>query len=345
MNHLNPYSRCAKAGAATAAMMLAIASASSVFGAVAVSEPFAGVAASFPGTDGTGSKYTLFSPPVVRPIVTAGKATSINANVLTDANAIWANDQFNGVNGAHFVEFDSGDVVNVLSTDGAAKSLLLAANIQGTVAPGVSYRVRKHLTIAAIFGPENAAGLLAGGNASEADNILIAVPETQQTLTVFYSNVPEFEGWYFADYSGAADYVVRPGQGLLVERKTSGNALLYLNGLVKNTATKLPVAEGYNLVGTLKVSSAIPLADLNLYTAGSSTGIAGGFNYSSADNVLFISPSGATTTYFYSTVPGFVGWYDSTYTAAGTTLIAPGSAFLIHRKAGNGVFTWTIPAE
>jgi hypothetical protein len=120
---------------------------------------------------------------------------------------------------------------------------------------------------------------------------------------------------------------------------------LYLAGPVKTGTAVVTVDSGYNLVGTLKSSTALSLSALNLYTGDPATGLANGLNPTTSDNLLVVQPNGATKTYFYYKDAQSEGWLDGSFTPANTAQIAPGSAFFIHRKAANAPFNWTIPAE
>jgi len=210
---------------------------------------------------------------------------------------------------------------------------------------GSASRVRKHLTIADIFGKNNGAGLQAGPNSSQADNILLQVPQTQQVLTFFYSNVPGFTGWYSDTYVAAGGVVVYPGAGLMVRAKTNRGGTVYLVGSAKEGPTLAAVYPGYNLLGTLKSQRSLKLSELNLYTGDATTGISAGPNSATGDILILMHADGTTATYFYSNVTGFTGWYDTTYTASANVLVSPGSVFFLQRKAPRSAFYWTIPAE
>src|SRR5262249_2682994 len=138
------------------------------------------------GNGGTGSKVSAFSQRMVQPVQYAGKVTSLLQGSLTDSTATWVNGQF-GTNGiAAYVEFNNGWTVDIADTSASTRSLLLAGSLDGVANVGDAYRVRPHMTVAGLFGPNNESGLLAGLNPGQSDNILLLVPETQQTLTIFY---------------------------------------------------------------------------------------------------------------------------------------------------------------
>lgn len=310
-------------------------------GAESVSEIHVSTAALIQGTFSSTPKLTFLALQSVQPAAEAGTLTAAGAGTLTDQNANWTTGQFEG--NPHYIEFGSGLVADIVGTDGASRTLTISWNLEGLVSPGQSYTIRRHSTLAGVFGANNSAGLLAGANSASADNILVHRAETQQTLTYFYSNVPGFSGWYSAAYSPANNLIIRPQQGLMIRRRSSGNVVLYSGGVSRRVAPIIVVNRGFNLLGTLRAASSVTLASLNLYTGNPGTGLAGGANSSAADNLILIRPDGSSVTYFYSNYPGFEGWYDSTYLPADSATISPGTAFLLNRKPGRNAFSWTMP--
>src|SRR5882762_7869830 len=149
------------------------------------SENFVATAMAIQGTSGTAPRLNCFGVPVVCPVAYAGKATASGTGSIADANATWKQDQFNGTNGYYYVELDSGLTADVVRTDAGTKTLALN-NQSVSLTAGSAYRLRKHLTIADIFGKTTGAGLQAGPKSSQADNILLQVPQTQEVLTFFY---------------------------------------------------------------------------------------------------------------------------------------------------------------
>ena len=304
-----------------------------------------GTATPLAGNSGNGTKFNTFSQRMVLPILYAGTVSSLQNSALTDANAAWSNAQFGSTNAPAYAEFDNGYMVDIAGT-ASSQSLSLAGSISGLVSTGDNYRVRQHFTIASLFGTNNETGLKAGLNPTQADTILVVIPQTQQTMTIFYFSNEVAQGWYRADYSPAADQVIYPEQGVMVRRVVPGNVNLYVCGPVKLGATIVPVEPGFNSVGTLKSLSTMTLSSLNLYTGDPSTGIASGLNLTVSDAVLVVEPSGATASYFYfKNSQGQEGWLDSLFNPAGSTAIPAGSAFFIKRQPAHGSFEWTIPAE
>ncbi len=319
-----------------------------IFGTdVTTSEPLIGTATRLAGNGGVGVKDTLFSQRLITPLGYAGTISQLGVGTLSDTNAGWTNNQFNGTNGAFYVELTNGWMVDITNTDAGSQTLGLAGDVRAVIAAGTPYVVRKHFTVGSLFGPTNQTGLAAGLNPSGADNIFLVIPQTQQTMTIFYySGGAGTQGWYRADYSPAGDQVVYPEQGLMVRRKTSGDLLMSLAGPVKTRQTIAPVSPGYNLLGTLEAVTNLTLGQLNLYTGDPTTGVASGLNPSSGDNLLLVQPGGAMATYFYyKDSAGNQGWLDAAYNSAQSVPVPAGSAFFLERKPPYSAFNWIIPAE
>lgn len=308
-------------------------------------ESFVATATLIQGNGGSGARLNTFALQSVAPAAYAGAVTAVGSGVIFDANANWTQDQFNGTNGSFYIELESGAKINVLRTDSASKTLIVPVNLSVPAVAGNTYKVRKHLTVAGIFGRNNEAGLTPGQNPTEADNVLLYDAQTQQTFTYFYSSVPGFPGWYSAGYTAASEAVVKPEVGVMVRSKTSRNAVAYMHGAAKEGVNLTPIFPGYNLIGTLKSDRGLKLSELNLYTGDSGTGIAAGSNPSAADNLILILPDTTSATYFFSNYPGFVGWYDSSFKPAANVVVPAGSAFFLQRKAPRASFYWTVPAE
>ena len=309
------------------------------------SEVWVGTSSLVQGNGGSGSKVSMFSQRMVRPLVTAGVVSSIQSATLVDTNSTWAEGQFGTQGVAAYVEFDNGWMADIAGCSAANHCLTLAGGLGSAVSAGNSYRIHQHFTISTMFGTNNEAGLKSGLNPTAADNILIQVPQTQQILTVFYYDDGTYHGWLDATFSPADNLIIYPELGVMIRRRLATDVNVYLAGPVKVGSTVVTVDVGNNLVGTLKSASAMTLSSLNLYTGNPTTGMASGFNPTAADNLLVVRPDGSTATYFFYQDSSYQGWLDAAFNPADSAQINPGSAFFIRRKAPNAAFNWTIPAE
>jgi hypothetical protein len=304
------------------------------------SESFVGVASVIKGSGGNGSRVSCFSLPIVNPVTAAGTITSIGTNDFRDTNANWAADAFVNRHGSYYVEFDCGLMMEIVTSDATAKTITLGGDIRELTSVGARYRVREHFTVGEIFSSENIAGIKTGLNDAAADNVMLYLPETQSTLTLFCFSLSN--AWYTSQYQPAGNLTLYPEQGIFVRRKGTNDLVLYAHGLAKEGATKVPVYQGMNLIGTLKGARSVRLADLNLYTGNTNTGFAEGVNMQVADNLRLVNEDGSTSTYFY--FPGY-GWVDSTYNGANDVVVEPGAAFFLIRKSPRSAFFWSIPAD
>jgi hypothetical protein len=288
---------------------------------------------------------TCFSLPVVHAVSAAGTVTALTANTLEDADASWAAGQF-GTNGAFYVEFDCGTMADILGCDAVARRLVVSGPLPDTITVGDSYRIRRHWTLAGIFGARNEAGLKAGINPTEADMVVLLLPETQEQRRCFYVNAPGYEGWW--DYGMRVrmdNQVIYPEQGVAVERKNPANVVVCASGVSKQSLTRVPISPGDNLVGLVDCFSPRRLSELGLYTGDPATGVAAGENINGADNLVIIRPNGEFTYFYYAGRYAAAGWYDSSYGPANDVLISPGSVFSVRRKGSRGLFFWDVPHE
>jgi hypothetical protein len=311
---------------------------------VGTSDIYVTTAATVKGNGGSKSLATYFSLSMVQPWVACGTITALGANTLSDANATWSEDRFNGVNGAYYLEFASGLTVDIVDTQAATRTLVVPGDLRAVLAVGEVYRIRKHVTLVDVFGANNEAGLLGGKNASRTDNVVLYDAAAQTSQMYFYYNVPGYTGWYRGDFRPATNVTIYPEQGIVVSRKTAADTTVYMGGVIKTGATWVPIEPGFNLLGTVKTVRNMKLSELNLLTGNPATGLAEGANASAADNVALPNQNGWAL-YFYCNIAGHEGWYDGAFRPAGTVEIPAGSAFSIKRKAPRGGFDWVIPAE
>jgi uncharacterized protein (TIGR02597 family) len=313
----------------------------------ATTDPVGFITLNVAGTGGAGqSALSLVGLGLTRTVEYQGAAESFGTNTLTDNDATWTDNQFNGANGAYFVEIVSGAAAgttyDISATTAASKTITTSQNLAAGIAAGVNFKIRKHWTIASVFGPANEGGLQ-GGTSSTADQVLLYNGSTYDT---FYYSTGGLTGtgWRKAG-AGAADQagvVIYPEEGVLTLRKQSAGVGLVVMGAVKTGQTSIPVFAGLNVLGNIYAAS-MTLADSGLYTGSSTTGVLGGTS-STADQVLLYN--GATyDTYYYSTggLTG-TGWRKagSGATDFSATVIPVGSSLLIQRKAGTP-FNWVAP--
>jgi uncharacterized protein (TIGR02597 family) len=211
-------------------------------------------------------------------------------------------------------------------------------------AAGVTFKIRKHWSIATVFGPANEAGL-GGGSVVTADKILLWDGTTY--LQYYYQTTGIGGiGWRKsgAPTVNAANTVFYPEDGIVIQRLQSANVPVILMGAVKTGQTSIPVAANLNFVGDV-YAAPLTLADSGLYTGNNATGLAGG-SVTTADQV-FIWNLGTNSydIYYYQTVGiGGVGWRKSGAPAvdASGTQVPVGTSVVLNRKNAAGAFNWVI---
>ena len=330
------------------------------YGVDVYSDPAGFITLTIAGTNGsppgTTSKLSYLGLGMTQFVVKPGRVTSAVTNELVDANAAWATDQFNGANGPHFIEITSGSfagtIDDIVKTVGSTKKIYTANNLVSLGLPNIvnqTYRIRKHWTIAGVFGAANAAGLAGGGSAATADNLLTFDPTGQKFTTYYYKNTGfGGTGWRAStnaslDVSGT---ILDPDLGVIIKRKVGPTLSLKLVGQVKLGRTLIPIEPDNNIVANVYPAS-ITLTNSALFTGNPTNGVVGGGSAATADNVLlFDTASQKYITYYYKTTGfGGTGWRVSTNASVdlGTTPIPLGQSFLIKRKASTLPFEWKAP--
>jgi subtilisin-like proprotein convertase family protein len=313
-------------------------------GTFAASESYVATGALIHGGISGGAQLSYFSLSSVQPAAAAGLITALGSSTLTDVKATWPSGLLNAGSGAYYVEFSNGLSADIVAANAATKTLTLAGDLRPYMPVGSAYKVRRHATLADVFGANDETGLGSGTSSALADNIILRNNQTQTSQIYFYCPLTGVSGWYRADNLPAGNTPIYPEQGITVSRKAFGDVVAYMTGVVKDTPTMAPIAQGLNLVGPLKAAQNMTLSQLNLYTGDPTTGLAAGNSPSIADNIM-IPTSGGTAIYFYCNVPGSEGWWNAAYQPSGNVPIPAGSAFFIMRKAPNADFHWVIPGE
>lgn len=285
-------------------------------------------------------QQTFFAPCGAGPVVAEGTLTSVESGSVADAKATWPDDAFNAtcylelLEGAH-----AGLTAAITDTAAAGGVLTLVDDLSArtpAVEAGTRYVIREHLCLEDLFGSDNEAGLAAGPNAAEADQVKCWDAVNQHTDVYFYK---ESEGWRdSSDTFAAAAEAVRPYEGLIVERGAGDALAVHLQTQVHANELVVPLHEGFNIVGSQSVSGA------TLGTSGLEAALAGGLNPSSADSVYRVDPdTGALALYFYLDLPGTADdqWVAADYGEASTEPLPAGEALLVERKDPATV-EWTV---
>ena len=316
----------------------------------ATTDPVGFITLTVAGTGGTVTNQLSFAGlSLTRTVEYQGSAEAVGTASLTDNDATWTDNQFNGAAGAYFVEITSGTGVgttyDIATTTAATKTITLSQNLAAGVAAGASFKIRKQWTIGAALGTSNPpeSGLQTG-SASTADQVLLYNGASYDTY--FYSSGGligagwRMQGGGSTDQSGAK---INPEQGVIVNRLQSANLSVVLMGAVKTGATSTPVFSGLNFVSNIYAAN-MTLGSSSLYTDGTgATGVLPG-SASTADTVQIYNGT-SYDTYFYSS-GGLIGagWRKQ---GGGSTdqsgvALPVGVSVIVTRQGGTG-FNWVAP--
>jgi len=185
------------------------------------------------GTTGLGTGF-------VKPAVYSGAATSVTANTITLSGANLGNlGPSNGLT-AYYAEITSGSmqgfVLDIVSNTSSV--LTVDGNLSGILGTTPSITVRPHLKVSDIF----------AGNSSLADYAdTVVVYHSDGTTSSVLRDSSSSTGWVDPNTFAAADLVIYPGQGFLLN--SAGSGQVTVSGQVKTTPTVIPLYAGVvNLV-------------------------------------------------------------------------------------------------
>lgn len=292
-----------------------------------------------PGSPPT-PQFTFLSLTFVQSPVTGGTITAIGASSLTDGAATWTDDLYNNT---HYVKLTSGAangaMATITDTVAGTDTLSLSDNLAALGATvGDAYVVIPYATVNSLFGADNTFGFRAGTSTANADQVLIFNNDTKQYQTIFFSSNPGLPGWRNQAFQAVGGTIVLPEQGVGFKRTLEGDLSVVWHGAVSVGSTKVPLVQGFNMVGSLNVSGDLTLEGLNLRASG----FASGSNPSAGDRVIAVSPSGSATIYWHSTNVAFPGWRNTAFADASAVTFAPGSAFFVECKNPGG-YNWSLP--
>jgi uncharacterized protein (TIGR02597 family) len=330
-----------------AAGILLTSVASTLSQTTATTDPVGFITWNIQGNGGGGSAAISFAGlGMTRAVEYQGSAETVGTNTVVDNEATWTDNQFNGANGAYYLEITSGanagSTYDIQTTTAGTKTITLSQNLAaGTTAP-VTFKVRKHWTIASVFGAANEGGL-AGGSSTSADQVLIYTGSGYDTYYYQTSGLGG-TGWRKggAPAVDASATILFPEDGLVIKRNQAAATNVVLLGAVKTGQTSIPVASGINIVSNV-CAAPMTLSSSNLYTGNSSTGVAGGTS-TSADQVLIWNGTAYDTYYYQTSGLGGVGWRKGGAPAvdASSATIPVGASVVIRRQGASG-FSWVVP--
>lgn len=282
----------------------------------------------------------------------AGTTAEFAAGVLPAAGAYGLNSLGQG---SYYVEIASGPNAGVW-TDVVASSATTLTLLDpiGNLCQNQTLKVRKHHTIATIFGSTSAQVQLQQGAAiGQADELLVIENPTANVSRSFYFSTDDADfdgnadGWVFANGNPAAEYVLAPGVGVKVSRKNAGEVKIIQVGHVKTGPTVLTIETGLQLVSVPRAVG----ANFNLDNSGLlASGLTGNLTLGGSDELQELL-GGSPLNFYYSTddadfdgnADGWVNSGNGNALTAIQKLLNEGTSVAIKRK---GVpFNWVVPAE
>ncbi len=330
--------------------------------ATATTDPVGFVTMNIAGTGGAaGGKISFKALGLTQAVVYQGSAETVvvNTKSLTDNEATWTDNQFNGVNGFYYVEIvrpagqvtaapGEGTTYDIATTTAGTKTITTVQPLAATLVNGAVFKIRKHWTIASVFGATNSAGLGGGDDPTTADLVQIWTNNGAISgfSTYFYQVAPTFAGgtgWrspndVFADASSVRIY---PDDALVITRINSAAVNVVVMGAVKTGQSSIPVQQGVNILSNV-YSAPMTLASSALQASG----LTGGDDSTTADQVQIWNGTGYLS-YYYQIAPAFAGgtgWRspNDVFADAGATEIAVGTSIIIRHNFGTA-FNWTTP--
>ena len=309
---------------------------------------FADITVAGNGGSGTAA-YTFTAIGMTKVVLRQGTTTSAGgATTLVDTTATWADNAYNGANSAvtHYVEIVSGPgagtIYDITGTSASGQSLTLSQPLLASITSGASYKVRQHWTIASVFGTT-----LQGGSSTTADQVQL-FHNGSYVSYYFQTGTPRglLNTWVQSGFpnADAGSTIIYPDDGVLVARYQSAGVSVTIQGAVKTGQTSIPVLTGYTLLGNV-YASGMTLANCNLYTGNSTTGVLGGSS-TAADQVMFWDGTNFVSYYYQSGTPRGVqnAWVKSGFpnTDVGSTTAIPVGAALFIKRSG-AQFNWVVP--
>jgi hypothetical protein len=334
-------------GALAPVLALAMAGTSAIAQTSVATDPVGFVTETVKGGSVSAPQISMISPTLMQPVEWQGPIFTVSGTAITVTGTPWTAGQF-GTNGQYFVEVVSGANAGAWTDIEASTSggLTTLDSLSAFASNGSTIRIRKHVTLNGFFGATNSAGLKGATTQADADEVYVYDGSSSASFWYYdASDAAGPAGWYDSSFHAAGTTVISPNQGVAIRRKTAGNVSFLSMGTVKTGNTFIAVRPGLNILGTASAKP-VTLSTSGLYTGSISTGLKGATNQADADEVFIYSATGQQSYWYYdaSDAAGPAGWYDSSFHAAGTIAIAPGSSFVVRRKSPGVAFNWPLPS-
>ena len=301
------------------------------------------------GTNGASNgALTFLGLSFTQPVSYQATFSSANGTTLTDSNATWVDDQFNGANGSFYVELITGNGTGMTSqitaTVAATHSIKTADDLSSFVNANTGYKIRQNWTLGSVFGTGSTL-VLNAGTATSADEVLVYSSKTQ-SYTIYYYKSGGLGGTGWRTTSDpSTDQTATPflpAAGVVVKRAQSSSLSFPLTGAVKVGQSSIPIGTGLSLVSNVYPAGNLTLGNSNLI----SSGFTGGTATSSDEVQIYNSGTGLYTTYYFKSGGlGGTGWRTTSdpSTDQSGVAIPSGESIFVQRNQNRPAFNWTLP--
>ena len=301
---------------------------------------------------GPGSpKNNVLAPELENAATFTSTIDSINVDQLVLTGAAFAGGEFDagtkvyGINYTYYVETADGYWAQIVSND--ATSIIVEAGAGANFTAAETVTIRKHVTIAEYFGPNNETGMLSDnvGSVSSADNITLIDEVNGGTITVFPSSVIPGSTYLTTSFEEGGDVSIYPDQGLQVLRRGATDLSVVHEGIVDENGRQIGISTGVQ-IRPINVPVPTSLDYLGLHTGDPATGLVGSATASIGEaDGLSVLVNGSPTNYFYSTIDlgSGPGWYTSGFAPAGDLPVGAGLIINRNNPTNSSPFIWMNP--
>jgi uncharacterized protein (TIGR02597 family) len=297
---------------------------------------------------------TLTNPAVLTATIESGTAQALTL----DAGDVTIGSLLNDA-GSYYVEIESGDVntfvgdrfeIDVTATRTRNDTTIaLRTSETNTIAlplpaaglAGFRASIKRHLTIAQVFGTGSDSKFVASSDFAQADQVLLFDRASGGFITYYLhrASATTTAEWRRVGSAGKMDdAVIPPGAGLFVRRTAASSFDLVVTGTVRLNDFVLPLAAGYNFV-SLPYPAAQSPASLQMNGA---NGFTGANDAANADQILVFNGSSYETYFLYRSTDGSTeAWRklnSDTTSYSSTQLLAASDSVFIRKVAADSSF-------
>jgi len=281
-------------------------------------------------------QFNLIGLTLQESVIVTGDFTEVSGSALTDSNVDFDTVLTSGDTYVLEITNAGSNNLNGMAQEFSAwagNDITLTSGISG-LAIGDTYQIRRVPTISDIFGANNAAGLQASSNFAPAEADVIYVSQGSAFLKYYYSDNAALTGWFDSAGQPSGDAPLTYLDSLLILRRGSTDLSVVFTGTVKTITSSLSLeGASYNYVSTV-----FPVGS-TLGNSGLQNGLTATPNFvpTEADWVYIPDGSGGYDIYFYSTLPGAIGWFKKAGATDATNVELTSGVIIYRRGSATGV--------